>query len=212
MYQSYDDRPWRGDQRASGSVLSGSMPRSRTALAAFDRGQRAAASQRDHRRRGDVGRIDLEQRAQVLARVAPPEAVRAERQVMRRQPARDHVRAAPSSSRWRRRSGRRRTGRIVATYGTRGRLGVRVEPVPALGLEGVAAQQRERRGAVDLGGDAELLGQEVAGGEDLLEDRARADQPGRVRVAAEVRGGGEAVDAAQDLPRRSGPRAGPAAA
>ena len=41
---------------------------------------RAAARQLGHRGRGDVRRIDLEHRAQVLARVAAPEAVRAERQ------------------------------------------------------------------------------------------------------------------------------------
>ena len=96
-------------------------------------------------------------------------------------------------------------GRIVLTYGTRGRLGVGVEPVPALGLERVAAQQRERRGAVDLGGDPELLGQQVARGEDLLEDRAGADEPGRVRVAARHRAPPRSGRCRAGSPRRSRP-------
>ena len=66
-------------------------------------------------------RVDLEQRAQVLARVAPTEPVGAERQEVRRQPAGDHVGHAfiqsvaamigPPS--W---------GRILLTYGIRGVL------------------------------------------------------------------------------------------
>ena len=53
-----------------------------------------------------------------------------------------------------------------------------MEPVPAVGLEGVAPEERERRRRVDLRRDAELLGEEGLGGDDLLEDRAAADEPG----------------------------------
>src|SRR6185503_6087057 len=58
-------------------------------LGATRRGQRPTPDEPDEGRRGDVRRIDLEQLPQVLAGVAPAEAVRAERDVMRRQPARD---------------------------------------------------------------------------------------------------------------------------
>ena len=47
-------------------------------------GQRAAAGQARQRGGGDVRRVDLEQRAQGLAGVAPPEAVGAQRDVVRR--------------------------------------------------------------------------------------------------------------------------------
>ena len=67
--------------------------------------QRASA---DQRRRRDVRRVDLEQRAQVLARAAPAEAVRAQRDVVSRAASGRPCRAGPSSSRWRPRSGRRR--------------------------------------------------------------------------------------------------------
>ena len=44
-----------------------------------------------------------------------------------------------------------------------------MEPVPAFDLERVAPEERERRGAVHLGRDAEAFGQDVACREDLLE-------------------------------------------
>ena len=84
--------------------------------------------------------------------------------------------------------------RTVETYGTRARLG-RVEPVPALRLEGVAAEERERRRRVDLGRDPGLLGEEVARGDHLLEDRARPDEPRPVGLRPEIGRLGEAVDA-----------------
>ena len=61
-----------------------------------------------------------------------------------------------------------------------------VEPVPALRLERVAPEQRERGRAVHLRGDAELLGEECLRGEHLLEDRARADEAGTVGAAVDV--------------------------
>ena len=86
--------------------------------------------------------------------------------------------------------------RTWATYGTRGAL-VRVEPVPALDAERLVAQQLERSRRVDLGRDAELLGEEVPGREHLLHDRAGAHEPDRALGAFLDRGRvGEPVDAA----------------
>src|SRR5438876_7324132 len=55
-------------------------------------GHRSAAGQLDERRRGNMRRVDLEERTEVLASPAPPEAIRPEGRVIRRQPTRDHVR------------------------------------------------------------------------------------------------------------------------
>ena len=61
-----------------------------------------------------------------------------------------------------------------------------MEAVPALGGEGVAAQQWERGHGEDLGGDAEALGQKSPGRDDLGQDRARPEQPGPVSLPAEL--------------------------
>ena len=166
-------------------------------LGRLGRGHRAASRQRDEGRRRDVGRVDLEQRPQVLAGAASAEPVRAERHVGRRQPARHHVgqRLHPVGGSHDRAAVAGKHGRDVGNARV---LGVGVQPVPALGLERLAPQERERRGAVDLGGDAEPLGQQVARRDDPVEDRARADEPGRVRVLPDLRGLGEPVDPAQD--------------
>ena len=156
---------------ASGSIFSGSISSSRIALTAFDGASAPQRASETSVAGSDVRRVDLEQRPQVLARVAAPEAVGAEREVVGRQPARDHVgeRLHPVG----RGDDRPAVDRqdLADVRHARG-LRVGVEPVPALGLERIAPEQRERRGAVDLGGNPEPLGQQVARGEDLLEDRA----------------------------------------
>src|SRR6266576_5498684 len=53
---------------------------------------RPAPDERHERRRSDMGRIDLEPSAKVLSGPAPAEPVGPEREVMRWQPARNHVR------------------------------------------------------------------------------------------------------------------------
>src|SRR6188474_2567604 len=73
---------------SQGIRLVGVDPELADGLRAPVGGERPATDEAHHRRRRDVRRIDLEQRAQVLAGVAAAEAVRAERHVMRRQPAR----------------------------------------------------------------------------------------------------------------------------
>jgi hypothetical protein len=87
-------------------------------LGGAGRGQRAAAHQGDEGRRRDVRRVDLEEGPQVLARIAPSEPVRPERQVVRGQPAAtmsgrafiQSVAATIGPPSW---------GRSVLTYGTR---------------------------------------------------------------------------------------------
>ena len=70
-----------------------------------------------------------------------------ERDVVRRAASARPCPAAPSSSRSRRRSGRRPARGPSTDVRDRGPSRVGMEPVPALGLERVAAQERERRGA-----------------------------------------------------------------
>ncbi len=176
--------------------MSGSTPSSLERLGGLPGAQCAAAREGDHRRRGDMGRVDLEQRPQVLAGVAPPEAVRPERQIVRRQPARDHVRQRLHPVR----RGHDRSALVRQDLADVGdpRPGVRVEPIPALGLERVPPQERERRGAVDLRRHAELFGQDVAGGQDLLEDRPGSDQPSGMRIGTDRGSLREPVDPAQE--------------
>ena len=140
-------------------------------------------------------RVDLEESSQVLAGPAPPEAVGPEREVVIGQPARDHVGELLDPVR---RGDDRATLEREDLAHDRDALLARIgmEPVPALGFEGLAAQQRERRGAVDLGRDAEPLGQQVTRGDRLLEDRAGPDEPGAMGVLADLgcRGEAEAGD------------------
>ena len=74
-----------------------------------------------------------------------------------------------------------------------------MEPVPALGLQGVDAELLPRRGAVHLGGDSEALREERPRGHRLLEDRTRTHEPdSRLRAARDVRCGQDPVDPAHD--------------
>ena len=206
-YQTHDEHgAHAGPQRASGSVLSGSMPSSRIALAPRAAGSAPQRTSPTRVAAAMCGGSISNSAPQVLARVAPAEAVGPEGDVMRRQPARDHVGEClhPVGG------GDDRPALVrqdLADVRDAQRLGVGVESVPALGLERIAAQELERRGAVDLGRDTELLGQQVARGEDLLEDRAGADQPGRVRVAARPRAPRRSGRRRAGCPRRSAPRA-----
>ena len=65
----------------------------------------------------------------------------------------------------------------------------RVEPVPALHLERVAPEQRERRRAVDLGRDPELLGEQSRAAMTCCRIAPGADEPdARMRVSPELSG------------------------
>src|SRR5262245_8998295 len=130
--------------------------------------------ERLERGHGDEAPVDLEERAQLLARVAAPETVGPERRVAVRHEGPDllgvqlHVVGG--------RDDRARAGAEAALDVREARRLLRVQQVPALHLEAVATQLGEARRAPDVGCDLPVLAQELGGGDHLAQDRAGAEQ------------------------------------
>ncbi len=123
----------------------------------------------------DVVAVHLEVATQVGAGVRAAEAVGAEHGVLHRHKGADLV------GKWAHVVGGG-DGRALAAFQQLGdirlarRLRLRMQAVPALGVEAVAAQLGEARAAPDIGGHAELTIEQLGGEDRLAQDRARAHQ------------------------------------
>src|SRR5262249_4765784 len=121
--------------------------------------------------------IDLEERTEIRTRIAAAEAVRAEHDVAL---AVRHERADLVGV-FAHVVGRRDRGAGAVLEALRdvrrARLFLhRMQAIPALDVEAVAAQLREARARPDVADDAELLLEQLGRRDDFAQDRARAEQ------------------------------------
>ena len=138
----------------------------------------------------DEETVHLEEVAQAVAAIGAPEAVGAEHAVVTRHEGPDlvGVRLHPIG---RGDHGTRAFAELLLDEALALRL-LGVQQVPALGVEAVAAQLVEAGRAPDVGVHAELVAQQIRGGDHLAQDRAAAEQLDARR--------------ARRLPRRAGGR------